>query len=90
MTMLAYTNPVYANYFADPFVWKHDERYYAIGTGPVEGQAAGREEFVFPLLSSDDFVSWKYIRGALKAPAFAVGGAFWAPEVAFHDGRFYL
>src|SRR5688572_32600687 len=30
---IAYTNPVYPEYFADPFVWKFDGVYYAIGTG---------------------------------------------------------
>src|SRR5205085_5871374 len=29
-----YTNPVYADYFADPFVLRHEGRYYAYGTAP--------------------------------------------------------
>ena len=33
MREITYTNPVYAEYFADPFVWKVGETYFAIGTG---------------------------------------------------------
>ena len=38
-----YTNPVYAGYFADPFMWKVQDEYYAVGTGPMEasGQVSG-------------------------------------------------
>ena len=41
-----WTNPVYPYYFADPFVWKHEGRYYAVGTGPIsESPAAGEADF---------------------------------------------
>ena len=41
-----YTNPVYSGYFADPFVWKVKDEYYAVGTGPLEaaGQFVRAEE----------------------------------------------
>src|SRR5258708_2182044 len=97
----SYTNPVYTGYFADPFVWRYGGEYYAIGTGPLE--AAGQVEEaeraatdllaqfrIFPLLRSDDFVTWRYVCGALLPPAPELGDTFWAPEVAFHEGTFYL
>jgi beta-xylosidase len=88
-----YTNPVYAGYFADPFVWKHEGVYYAIGTGAAE--AAGQvdeigERRVFPLLYSDDFLTWHPVNNALLRPDPALGDNFWAPEVAYYEGKFYL
>ena len=41
--MAQYKNPVYAEYFADPFVWKHNQIYYAVGTGRFDTHdAAGK------------------------------------------------
>ena len=45
---------------------------------------------VFPLLRSDDFVTWHAVGGALVRPDAALGDTFWAPEVAYDDGNFYL
>jgi beta-xylosidase len=88
-----YTNPVYPDYFADPFVWQHQGIYYAIGTGTAE--AAGQvgeshEQRVFPLLKSDDLFNWQFAGNALLRPDPALGDNFWAPEIAYHDGTFYL
>jgi GH43 family beta-xylosidase len=77
-----YTNPVYPHYFADPFVLRHEGRYYAYGTAP--GSADGE---IFPILVSDDLVQWTFGAWALKP---RLGIEFWAPEVAYHDGRFYM
>jgi beta-xylosidase len=82
-------NPVYGSYFADPFVWKFDDVYYAIGTGELEasGEAIGK---VFPLLQSTDFFQWSFASSALVKPDPKLGNNFWAPAVAFADGKFYL
>jgi GH43 family beta-xylosidase len=88
-----YTNPVYPKYFADPFVWQHDGVYYAVGTGPAEAEGAVDEAGlarVFPLLRSPDLVTWSAVGRALVRPDPALGSDFWAPEVAYHDGCFYL
>jgi beta-xylosidase len=88
-----YTNPVYPHYFADPFVWQHEGIYYAVGTGPAEPREDGEEaetRRVFPLLRSSDFVTWRAAGAALQRPDPSLGGDFWAPEVAFHEGTFYL
>lgn len=91
--MRTYTNPVYPGYFADPFVWEHQGVYYAIGTGAAE--AAGdvdekSDRRVFPLLKSEDFVNWEFAGNALERPDPALGDNFWAPEIAFYKGMFYL
>ncbi|MFC5460356.1 glycoside hydrolase family 43 protein [Massilia niabensis] len=77
-----YQNPVYPDTMADPFVLKHEGMYYAYGTGP--GGADGRQ---VPVLRSPDLVDWEPLGHALLP-----NGAkhYWAPEVAFHEGRFYM
>ncbi|MBX3062706.1 MAG: glycoside hydrolase family 43 protein [Anaerolineae bacterium] len=67
---------------ADPFVLRHANRYYAYGTAPK--QADGRH---FPVLESSDLINWQPRGGALIPPG---GDEFWAPEVAYQDGLFYL
>jgi arabinan endo-1,5-alpha-L-arabinosidase len=83
VTTAAYQNPVYSGYFADPFVLSHEGRFYGVGTGPTESG-------VLPTLQSDDFANWKPGPGALIPPAGYENGDFWAPEIAFREGRFYL
>ena len=84
-----HANPVYAGYMADPFAWQHGRNYYAIGTGhaDAEGQTVGK---AFTVLQSADFNTWQFAANALLHPDPALGNYFWAPAVAFHDGRFYL
>ena len=81
-------NPVYAGYFADPFVWRARGEYFAIGTGPEEAGGTNRRT-VFPLLRSRDLVSWTEAGSVLERPDVE-GDTFWAPEVACEHGAFYL
>ena len=83
--------PVYDDYFADPFVWKHGGLYYAVGTGPAEAAGTADAPRAVPLLRSSDLRRWKFVHHALVHPGAALGGEIWAPAVAFgEDGRFYL
>lgn len=79
----SYTNPVYPNSFPDPFVFKYCGEYFAVCTG----FDAGGE--VFPMLRSPDLVKWENIGGAMKplpeSPPF-----YWAPEITYDNGKFYL
>lgn len=77
-----YTNPVYKDYFADPFVLRHNGEYYAYGTAP-----ASPEGHAFPVLHSTDLVNWEF-KGWSLVPS--CGNDFWAPEVAYNDGKFYM
>jgi len=81
-----YRNPVYPGTFADPFVRPESEGYLAFGTGAVVG---GR---VFEILASPDLGSWRSVGGGLlPLPAEAgLGTDYWAPEVAFRDGRWWM
>lgn len=85
-----YTNPVKTTMgemvrIADPFVYEKDGTYYLTGT-TATAEAAG-----FDYYTSKDLVVWEY-KGELfrkEADHFGVG-AFWAPEVEYYNGKFYM
>src|SRR5579871_1359901 len=84
----SFVNPAHHAYFADPFVFQRNGVYYAVGTGePVHKAEDGR---LFPTLTSTDFIHWESHGEALIPPDPALGTDFWAPEIAFHDGLYYL
>ena len=100
--MPTYKNPVYPKYFADPYVFKHEGKYYAVGTGPLgtvkdivqetdltSANYQG-EDRAIPVLVSENFVDWKFAGGALRVQPEFREKAFWAPEVAYHGGHFYM
>ncbi len=88
---MEYRNPVYPEYFGDPFVWKHGDDYFAVGTGSGEASGdLGKSGRVFPLLHSLDLVHWKPAGEALDRPNADLGSNFWAPEVAYAEGQFWL
>lgn len=89
MRAIRYENPVHRESFADPFVWRVDGVYYAVGTGAAEA-AGTAERAVFPVLLSEDLVHWTSLGHALARPDEALGDTFWAPEVAERDGTFFL
>ncbi len=78
-----FTNPVFRHYMADPFVLQHDHLYYAYGTGPQGSD--GRQ---FPVLVSPDLINWERVGWALEPVPEA--DEYWAPEVVFADGFFYM
>jgi GH43 family beta-xylosidase len=80
---MTYTNPVYPRSFPDPFVLKHRGEYWAYCTGL---QRDGR---AFGVIHSRDLVHWEERPGALE-PLPGEHPCYWAPEVAFFEGRFYL
>src|SRR5437868_7425993 len=82
---LAYTNPVWPGYMADPYVLRWQGEYFAYGTGE---RTDGRH---FPLLRSSDLCHWELVSGALETPeGCSPDGHYWAPAVAERDGKFYL
>ena len=78
-----YLNPVYPNSFPDPFVLKFRGEYYAYCTDfAPDGK-------VFNILHSRDLVNWRETGGAMN-PLTDNQPFYWAPEVFFHNGKFYL
>lgn len=77
-----YTNPIYNGYLGDPFVLKYNGEYYAYGTVPMG-------DCRIPVLHSRDLLDWRYIGEALQ-PLDTPADSYWAPEVAYSDGAFYM
>lgn len=84
---VTYKNPVFTGGMPDPGVLLHEGRYYAFGTTGSDRLADGK---IFRLLSSTNLVDWQEHGGALEPLSDDKGLQYWAPEVAFHDGKFYL
>jgi len=78
-----YLNPVWPRSFPDPFVLKHRGEYWAYCTGIQEDGRA------FGILRSRDLVDWHPQAGALE-PLPGGHTCYWAPEVTYDNGRFYL
>lgn len=78
-----YLNPVYRHASPDPFVLKYCGAYWCYFTGM---QPDGR---AFGILHSQDLVHWEYAASALD-PLPDLGPHYWAPEVTYRDGVFYL
>jgi len=78
-----YLNPVYPRSFPDPFVLKFRGEYYAYCTD------FWRDGRVFGVLRSRDLVHWTEAGGAMEKLA-SDAPFYWAPEVVYADGRFYL
>src|SRR5918997_96400 len=77
-----YQNPVYPEYFADPFVLRHDDRYYAYGT-------IAHPARTLPALVSSDLVGWEPLGDVLE-PLSPPREVYWAPEVARADGVLHM
>src|SRR5438270_10925840 len=78
-----YLNPIYNHSFPDPYVLKFRGEYFAYCTG------FARDGRVFGVLHSRDLVNWTELAGAMP-PVESCGPLYWAPEVTYHNGRFYL
>ncbi|MGN6272612.1 MAG: glycoside hydrolase family 43 protein [Protaetiibacter sp.] len=79
MTVPLYRNPIAGEGdFADPFVLRHDGRYYLYATNPD-----------VRCWSSDDLVTWT-LEGATIEPEEFPGLVPFAPEVVYADGAFFM
>lgn len=78
--MKTYKNPVCRG--ADPFVILHNGIYYLYATSaPSEG---------FKVYASENLVSWEDKGMCLKKEDVMGENNFWAPEVMFYGGLFYM
>lgn len=86
--MVPVRDPVYAGYFADPFLTRFDGRYVAYGSGDPDrgtGDAA-----TFEALVSDDRQSWTSVGSVLTPVDPSLGRDYWAPEVVREDGSYWM
>ncbi len=87
---LTYQNPVWPGYFADPFVLRWRGEYFAYGTAETLERDATGATRAFKILRSPDLVQWTEAGAALSLTKDQSTRAYWAPEVAEMDDRFYL
>ena len=83
MTRGNYTNPVGGDIrMGDPFVLKHEGRYYLVGTTAGDG---------FKCWRSEDLVNWQPLGYAYQRNEDSWGrSSFWAPELFRYRDRFYM
>jgi arabinan endo-1,5-alpha-L-arabinosidase len=78
--------PVYAGYLADPFLLRTPEGIVAYGTGRPDDSAAT----LCTAAVSDDAQTWRPVGTILIGPGAEVGTDYWAPEVAFEEGEYWM
>lgn len=79
-----YKNPVYRGDAPDPSVIRVGERDFWATTTSTDWAPQ------FPLLHSTDLVHWTQVGAVFpERPKWAVG-KFWAPEISYHNGTFYV
>jgi beta-xylosidase len=78
-----YLNPVIKGDFPDPTIIRVGETYYAAGTS---------FDFApnYPIYESKDLVNWKQIGVVFQEPPTWASDDFWAPELYYQDGVFYV
>ncbi|MBQ7917030.1 MAG: family 43 glycosylhydrolase [Firmicutes bacterium] len=84
-----YKNPIRRGFFPDPSIIRVGEDYYMVNS-----------TFVFfpciPVSHSKDLVNWRIIGHAITNPEWSElddttgGNGYWAPDISYHDGRFYI
>jgi beta-xylosidase len=77
--------PVHPDPMPDPFVLRVADTYYAYASDAAVGG-----DRVVPVLRSDDLVTWTSVGRVLERLGVPWAEEYWAPEVAHHDGRFFL
>lgn len=82
--------PVWPGYFADPFVLRLPKGgYVAYGSGPPADSAPPGPR-VFECLTSPDLLHWHSAGHVLNRLPPSAGDEYWAPEVAYRDGSWWL
>jgi arabinan endo-1,5-alpha-L-arabinosidase len=77
--------PVFDGYFADPFLARFEGEYVAYGSNDFALGVPG-----FEALRSPDLVTWTSVGTVFSGADPALGNAYWAPEVAFAEGRYWM
>jgi len=78
-----YTNPVYPHSFPDPYILKFNGEYFAYCTGDSP------DGNIFGVLRSRDLIAWDKVGGAMRRLADD-SPYYWAPEVTYWNGTFFL
>jgi xylan 1,4-beta-xylosidase len=85
----SYKNPVRAGFSPDPSIVRVGEDYYMVNSSFIHFPG-------LPISHSKDLVHWETIGHVLEDPAclnfagFDSGRGFWAPDISYYDGYFYV
>ncbi|MEO6943965.1 MAG: glycoside hydrolase family 43 protein [Lacisediminihabitans sp.] len=77
--------PIFRGYLADPQLIQVPEGYIIYGSPDP-----ARRQRSFEALFSPDLAQWSSLGDVLIPPSAELGDDFWAPEVAFEDGRYWM
>ncbi|HEX3679140.1 MAG TPA: glycoside hydrolase family 43 protein [Galbitalea sp.] len=77
--------PVYDGYFADPFLTRFGDEYFAYGSGDPALPPRG-----FEALRSRDLRTWRSAGIVFAGVDETLGDSYWAPEVAFAGNRYWM
>ncbi|MEZ0536818.1 family 43 glycosylhydrolase [Caldicellulosiruptoraceae bacterium PP1] len=84
---IKYKNPLTVYKVADPFILKYNNKYYLYATSERGAGMSGG----FEVWESPDLVNFEYKGFAYKSNEKSWGfDSFWAPEVLYYNGKFYL
>lgn len=75
-----YKNPIHIG--ADPFILLHEDKYYLYATNCMD------EGYLVSV--SDNLCDWEEMGFCLKKQDVIGENRFWAPEVMYHNGKFYM
>jgi xylan 1,4-beta-xylosidase len=84
-----YQNPIRIGMYPDPSIIRVEDDYYMVNSS-----------FIFfpciPVSHSKDLIRWNIIGHAIINPDYAYledlegGRGYWAPDISYYDGRFYI
>jgi arabinan endo-1,5-alpha-L-arabinosidase len=89
-TAQQFKNPLITTYFADPFVFYGNGRFWAVATERDTSYWNDKPARVIPIRYSADLHHWEDAGHALTVPEELRGTHLWAPEVTVADGKYYL
>ena len=84
-----FRNPILAGYYPDPSVTRVGDDYYLVNSSFAHFPG-------LPVFRSKDLVHWTQIANAIARPGQLdftgrrISQAVFAPDISWHDGRFYM
>lgn len=84
-----YKNPIRTGFYPDPSIVRVNDDYYMVNSSFIYFPC-------IPISHSKDLINWKIIGHAITNPEYAKidelegGRGFWAPDISYYDGKFYI
>lgn len=87
-----YHNALYGPHFPDPTIHRDDNGiWWAYGTNMDRTDGSDdSEEFLVPILRSDDLHEWTYVGEAFDSRPGWTYGSIWAPDIHYYNGEWVM